>query len=463
MTSPPITRRLCPPRRISWPLTLAFLAAASFLTPFAQADDAPVAVSFSREIAPLLVEHCLACHNARKAEGGYRVDSFAALATAGDSGLAPLTAEGDEPAELIRRITCSDEAERMPAETAPLDQAVVQLLTAWVAAGAPFDGSDPAILLPRLIPPPEHPAAPATYPAALPVTALAFSADGTQLYSSGYRELLVWNLDGTLAGRIGNLGERIYAIEPSPDGSQLAVACGRAGREGEVRLVSLSGEQAGRVTAVPVRCDDVVLDVAFRPDGRELAVASADKTIRIVDLESGSVTRSFQSHAEQVTAVSYSADGTRLASASRDGSAKVFDAASGQLLVSYQGHGSPVRGVALLPDGGQVISVGDDKKLHRWNVADAAKTAEVAIGGEGFGLARSETAVWVPSADRSLRRVLLADNAATTFAGHTDWVLAVAVSPDGSRVASGSHDGEIRLWNPTDATTTTTWQAWPGQ
>ena len=426
-----------------------------------RADDAP-AVSFSREVAPLLVEHCLACHNPRKAEGGYRVDTFAAFSAAGDSGLSPLLGEEGEPAELIRRITSSDASERMPAETEPLDDATVALLTAWVGAGATFDGDDAAAPLAALIPPPEHPAAPETYPSFLQVTALAFSPDGSQLYSSGYHEVLVWNLDGSLAGRIGNLGQRITAIAPSPDGSQVAVACGEPGRSGEVRLVALSGEAAGRVTSVPVRCDDIVLDLAFRPDGGELAAAAADKTIRIVDLASGQIARTFQSHAEQVTAISYSSDGTRLASASRDGSAKVFEAGSGQLLVSYQGHGSPVRGVALLPDGQQALSVGDDKKLHRWNVADAKKLAEVPIGGEGFHLALGSDAVWVPSADRHLRRVNLADNAvAADLTGHADWILAAARSADGTHVASGSHDGEIRLWNAADGSLIAAWPARP--
>ena len=55
-------------------------------------------VSFSREVAPLLVENCLACHNPRKAEGGYRVDTFESFGKAGDSGLLPLAGEDGEPA-----------------------------------------------------------------------------------------------------------------------------------------------------------------------------------------------------------------------------------------------------------------------------------------------------------------------------------------------------------------------------
>ncbi len=442
-------------------LATGSLLATSFALVTAIAEE-PAAVSFSREVAPLLKEHCLACHNPRKAEGGYRVDTFRALASAGDSGLAPLAGDDEQVAELLRRVTSSDASERMPAESTPLDPAAVDILSRWLAAGGVFDGSDESLPLSQLIPPPVHPAAPATYPTSLPVTALAFSADGSLLYSSGYHEVLAWTLEGSLAARIGNVGQRITAIAASPDGSRLAVACGEPGRSGEVRILDLSGDAGGRVLQVPVRCDDIVLDLVFRPDGAKLATAAADKTIRIVDLASGEVTQTFQSHAEQVTALSYSGDGARLASASRDGSAKVFEADSGQLLVSYQGHASPVRGVALLADGLQAYSAGDDGLLHRWNVDDAKKLAEVPLGGQGFRLILGTDGVWAPSADKQLRRVSLADNAlANTLAGHDDWVLSAALSRDGSRVASGGYDGEIRLWNSADGTPVATWPSRP--
>jgi WD40 repeat protein len=150
-----------------------------------------------------------------------------------------------------------------------------------------------------------------------------------------------------------------------------------------------------------------------------------------------------------------------MATASRDGSSKVFDTATGQLLVSYQGHAGPVRGVAMPGDGTQVFSSGDDKKLHRWNVADAKKTAEIALGGEGFGIVASPDALWATSADGQLRRVALADNAVQVFTGHTDWALCTALSRDGTYAVTGSHNGEVRLWNTSDASTIVAWQARP--
>ena len=63
-------------------------------------------VSFRSEIAPILLENCVACHGAKKAEGGYRLDTFAEMMKTGDSGVAPVTAgDGEKTSELLRRLT----------------------------------------------------------------------------------------------------------------------------------------------------------------------------------------------------------------------------------------------------------------------------------------------------------------------------------------------------------------------
>ena len=85
-------------------VTFAAATAATCAAAEEPSPPEPPAVSFSREVAPLVIKHCLACHNPRKAEGGYRVDCYAVVAAAGDSGLSPLLAEGDDSAELLRRI-----------------------------------------------------------------------------------------------------------------------------------------------------------------------------------------------------------------------------------------------------------------------------------------------------------------------------------------------------------------------
>ena len=83
------------------------------------------------------------------------------------------------------------------------------------------------------IPPPAHPAVMA-YAATMPITAVTFSNDGTQLFVGGYHEVTVWNpADGGLIRRIANVGQRTFALALSPDGTLLAVGCGTPGRLGK--------------------------------------------------------------------------------------------------------------------------------------------------------------------------------------------------------------------------------------
>ena len=119
----------------------------------------------------------------------------------------------------------------------------------------------------------------------MPVTAIVFSADGQQLFVSGYHELTVWNpADGKLINRIKNVGQRTYALSLSPDGKLLAVGCGAPGRLGETRLLDSA---TGELKNVLGSTGDVVLDVAFSPSGDRIAVGAADGIVRVFEVPGG--------------------------------------------------------------------------------------------------------------------------------------------------------------------------------
>ncbi len=420
-------------------------------------------VSFRSDIAPILLDRCLACHGAKKAEGGYRVDTYEELFKAGDSGEPPIATAADQVSELLRRVSCVDESEQMPAESEPLTGEQIELLKNWIAGGASFDGDDASGLLSLVIPPVQYADPPKVYAQAVPITATVFSPDGTQLVTGGYHELAIWNaVDASLVRRIKNVGQRVFALAFSPDGQTLAVGCGEPGRSGEVRLIDFG---SGEIKGVVARTGDVVLDLAYRPGADELAIAAADASIRIVNVATLEEVRTIASHADWVTAVAWSDDGTRLASASRDKSAKVYDGASGELISSYTGHGAAVRGVSILVENKQVVSVGTDGKLHRWDIEGAKKVAEVAIGGEGYKLIRNGNRLLVPCSDKRLLNIDLSNNTISQqYTGHNDWVLTVcsqAGETNDGWIASGSMDGEVRLWNPADTTLVRSWIAKP--
>jgi WD40 repeat protein len=417
--------------------------------------------SFKGEVASILLNNCLACHGPKKAEGGYRIDTFERAVAAGESGQAAFTAKDLEGSEAFRRIVSTDVNERMPLEGDPLPPEQVAALKKWIEEGAAFDGPDPKAALSSYIPPPTHPAAPPAYGAALPITAVAFSLDGTQLFVGGYHEITVWNpADGQPIRRIGNVGQRTFALSLSPDGSLLAAGCGAPGRLGECRIYNAA---SGELQKVVGTTSDVVFDVAFSPQGDRIAVAAADGSIRIYEVASGNEQLAITSHSDWVFAVAWNADGSKLASASRDKTAKFFDSKTGELLITYSGHANAVRGVLFHPDGAEVYSAGSDNKVHRWKIADAAKTSEIPFGGEVYKLTPAGEFFFTSSAEQKVRQFKAKEQAAVReFAGHADWVLSAAFHAGTRRVAGGGFNGEVKVWNADDGAVVTSFFAAPG-
>ena len=419
-------------------------------------------ISFREQVAPILMDNCISCHGPKRAEGGYRVDSFERMMKAGDSEAVPVTAAKADESELLRRLVTDDEAERMPLEGEPIPDPQVAVVKQWIAEGAKYDAENPQAALATIIPAPTHPDPPEVYPNAMPITAIAFRPDGSQVLASGYHELTVWDAaSGKLVNRWKNVGQRTHAIQFSPDGKWLAVGGGSPGRQGEVRLFEAD---TGTLVRVMGTTTDVVQDIAFHPAGDRLAVAGADSVVRILEVATGKEILAITSHSDWVFALAWNQDGSQLVSASRDKTAKVFDAKTGELLITYAGHGAPVKGVAFHPDGKEVFSAGSDKKIHRWKVADGKKSADVTtFGGEAYKLTAVGPFMFCGSEDKSIRQFQRADHKQVrAFTGHSDWVFANAYHDATKRLAAGGFNGEVKIWNTEDGQEVVSLVAAPG-
>ncbi len=102
-----------------------------------------------------------------------------------------------------------------------------------------------------------------------------------------------------------------------------------------------------------------ILGLAFNRDGRRLASAGADKTVRLWDTATGNVVRILRGHTGRVAGLAFSPDGRRLASAgSIDGTVRLWDADTGSEVFAMRGSAAGVSEVAFSPDGRRLAAAG---------------------------------------------------------------------------------------------------------
>ncbi|CCA74344.1 related to WD40-repeat protein (notchless protein) [Serendipita indica DSM 11827] len=299
------------------------------------------------------------------------------------------------------------------------------------------------------------------------VTTVGFSPDGSLIVSgSDDKTIRLWEMDTGRPLGVPLLGHdsSVLAVAFSPDGSRIVSGS-------EDNTIRLWDTETGQPSGEPLQGhESSVCAVAFSPDGSRIASASEDKTIRIWDAENGQPLREplrghelgaepvggghFRGHEDMVLAVAFSPDGSRIVSGSMDKTIRLWDADNGQLSGQpLLGHETGVGSVAFSPDGSRILSGAGDGTVRLWDADTNQPLGEPPRSHEGsiYAVAFSPEGSRIVSGsyDKTIRLwdAGTGQPLGEPLRGHDDHVRAVAFSPDGSRIASGSQDTTIRLWD----------------
>lgn len=191
--------------------------------------------------------------------------------------------------------------------------------------------------------------------------------------------------------------------------------------------------------------------LVISPDGQTLASASADKTIKLWNLNTGHKKYTLTGHSSFVNYLVISPDGQKLASASADKTIKIWNLVTGQEIRTLKGHSNYVNYLAISPDGQTLISSSADKTIKLWNI-ETGKEIRTLSGYtkyiDYFVISKDWQTIATGSADKIIKTWNLATGKEThTLVGHASTVNFVAFSPDGQTLVSASADKTIKIWH----------------
>lgn len=409
-------------------------------------------IAYEKEIEPIFHNKCTVCHSGKQLKGKFDASTYASLMKG--SGKGPVIVPGKSAeSPLVKYAGRTAKPFMPPKDEEPLTPQELATIKLWIDQGAkPPTGMNekakivlsalPANVVPvralavsadksmvvagrgnqidvydagsgtfiRALVDPKLPSAdgkPLKAAHLSVVESVAISPDRKFIASGSFQEVNIWDAQtGTLQRKLTGFADRVVALAFGK-GDLLATGGGAPTEDGELKVFQAA---TGKLVVDIKPChSDTVYGVAFNADAKMLASGGADKFVKVFQIPSGELVKSFEGHTHHVLDVGWKADGKLIASASADNSIKVWDFEKGEQVRTMNGHAKQITRLVFLGTTGQIVTCSGDQSVRMWNV----------------------------------------DNGGTIrqFGTVNDFLYAVGASPDGSIVAAGGEEGVVRLYN----------------
>ncbi|KAG8935735.1 hypothetical protein FRC03_008440, partial [Tulasnella sp. 419] len=273
----------------------------------------------------------------------------------------------------------------------------------------------------------------------------------------------------------------INAVAYSPDGGLLATG------SDDKKVIIWDSRTGAQIHSLEGHSESIS-SVDFSPNDKLVASGSYDRSVRIWNSATGILIHTLNGHTKSVREVLFSPLGNIVASGSPDETVILWDPGNGSLLRTLDGASSDLWSIRFSPNGTQIVAPSCDSDIIIWDTETGAVQSRLQYPSNIFSIAFSpdgtllafasgrEVIIWDYKSRTISRKLqeaaccvtfsrdgrliatgrgnsqivtwdITSDSQIGVFNGHTKLVKSLAVSPDGSRIISGSYDGTAAVWD----------------
>ena len=283
-----------------------------------------------------------------------------------------------------------------------------------------------------------------------PVNSFSLSPDGKLLATATRDGIHIWSRNGILRQTINGTGE-VLSVKFIPDGT---VAQNDSSDSDRYKLISTGVDKTVRLWQIFDRYSDKAEGIYSVAVSLSDTYAAADRAGKIQLWRNNSdgrqqLIRTLPGHQNTISQIKYSPDGKLIASAGWDNSIKLWDAENGKLMATLTGHTDGVNSIAFSPDGQTLVSGSEDKTIKIWDLANQPKLIKTLTGHtDSIKAVTVSPDGKIASAgyDNTIKLWTIAGELLQTIDAHDLAITSLAFTPDSKTLASASWDNTIKLW-----------------